>query len=154
MEFPISAEVTPMELIYVPEARVVINSNPDYYSEKKLEVRTASELGRMWRDSETYHRRMVTAEGAIGHAEQYIKENYEDIGEEHVKELAGLLGFDLSTSVEVEFNVTVKATLTLPIGMEVNELSEYDFDLELSYNGRDEIEIEDTNIDIISIEED
>ena len=146
-------EQTPTTPIYVPEARVVINTNPEYYAEKKLEVRTASELGRMWRDSETYHRRMVTAESAIGHAEQYIKENYEDLGEEHVKELAKLLGFDLSIEVEIELEVTAYATITLPIGTSVDDLSEYEFDLELSYSGSRDVEIESTSIDINRIYE-
>lgn len=145
-------ELTPTEPIYVPEARVVINTSPEYYAEKKLEVRTASELGRIARDCDSYRTSTNRLSGYIESVEKYLKENYDEL-EEHADEIAKLLGFELSNTVEVEFDVTVRATLTIPMGTSVDDLSTYDFDLEISYNGRDEIEIEDTNIDINSIDE-
>ena len=145
-------ELTPTEPIYVPEARVVINTNPEYYAERKLEVHTASELSRIARDCDSYRTSTTRLSGYIESVEKYLKENYDEL-EEHADEIAKLLGFELSNTVEVEFDVRVRATLVLPMGMEVDSLSTYDFDLELSYNGRDEVEIEDTNIDINSIDE-
>lgn len=147
MDFPIPATIEP---IYDPEAKVVINTNPDVYREKRLEVRTAGELSRIYRDLEYKEGRLTNALSAIDFAEQYIKKNYEDIGEEHAKELADILGFDLATTVEVEFSVTITATMTLPIGKDVSDLSEYDFDIEINSNESDyEIEYQEAVIDRI-----
>lgn len=133
MDYPIPATITD-SLVYDREAKLVINTNPDVYMEKRLEVRTAGELSRAWRDLEHKEQRLAMAQGSINFAEEYIKENYEDIGEEHAEKLAEILGFDLSNTVEVEFNVTITATLTIPIGKDVSDLSEYDFDIELTSN--------------------
>ena len=146
-------ELTPTEPIYVPEARVVINTNPEYYAEKKLEVRTASELGRIARECDSYRTSTYKLNGYIENVEKYLKENYDEL-EEHADKIAKLLGFELSNTVEVSFDVTITATLVLPMDKTIDDLSTYDFDLELSYNGRDEVEIESTNIDINYIRED
>lgn len=152
MEFPISAEITPIELIYVPEARVVINTNHEYYAEKKLEVRTASELSRIARDCDSYRTSTTRLNGYIESVEKYLKENYDEL-EEHADEIAKLLGFELSNEVEIELEVTAYATITLPMGTSVDDLSEYEFDLELSYSGTRDVEIESTSIDINRIYE-
>lgn len=141
MDYPISATITD-ELVYDREAKLVINTNPDVYMEKRLEVRTAGELSRAWRDLENKEQRLAIAQGSINLAEEYIKENYEDIGEEHVEALAGILGFDLSTTVDVTFQVEITATISMPIGKKFSDLSEYDFDIELTCNDSD-YEIED-----------
>lgn len=141
MDYPIPATITD-SLVYDREATLVINLNPDVYAEKKLEKRTAGEISRMWRDFERVERNATLAQGRINFAEKYIKENYESIGEEHVRELADILEFDLSTQVEVTFQVEITATVSLPIGKNFSDLSEYDFDIELSTNEMD-YEIED-----------
>ena len=47
-------------------------------------------------------------------------------------------------------NVTITGTLSLPIGKSFDDVSEYDFDIDLSVNDRD-IEIEDYSADIDSL---
>ena len=62
------------------------------------------------------------------------------------------MGIDLSKTVDVEFNVTIKATITIPVNEEVSDLSTYDFDVEISSNNND-YEIEEFDADIDSIDE-
>jgi hypothetical protein len=82
----------------------------------------------------------------------YLVENFEEIGEEHANEIANIMGIELSKSVEVEFNVTIKATITIPVNEEVADISTYDFDVEISSNSND-YEIEEYDADIDSIDE-
>jgi hypothetical protein len=82
----------------------------------------------------------------------YLVENYEEIGEEHSNEIARLLGIDLHKTVEVIFDVTIRATITVPMDKDVEDLSVYDFDIEISSNESD-YEIEESEADIDSIRE-
>jgi hypothetical protein len=136
MDYPIPATITDV-LVYDKEATIVLNENPDYYLEQKLSKRTANQLSRIVRDSERHERNAVMAQGKINFAEDYIKENHESLGEDHVKALAGILGFDLFTTVEVTFQVEITAKVTLPLDKKFSDLSEYDFDIRIESNESD-----------------
>jgi hypothetical protein len=83
---------------------------------------------------------------------EYLVENFDEIGEEHATEIANIFGIDLSKEVEVEFNVTIKATVSIPVNEDVSDLSIYDFDIEISSN-ESKYEILDSDADIDSIDE-
>jgi hypothetical protein len=83
---------------------------------------------------------------------EYLIENYEEIGSEHSDEIARILGIDLHKTVDVEFNVTIKATITIPMDKDVEDLSVYDFDITIESNESD-YEIEESDADIESIRE-
>ena len=153
VEFPIPAEITEMkpELVYDPYAEIVYNSGQHYYDNVPAKI-SADRITSIVRNEKIWSERAIKNEGRIDKVRDYLIENYDEL-EEHADEIASLLGIDLTNTVEVEFDVTVRATLVVPMGTSVDDLSTYDFDLEISYNGRDEIEIEDTNIDINSIDE-
>jgi hypothetical protein len=59
---------------------------------------------------------------------------------------------DLSKEVEVEFNVTIKATVSMPVNEDVSDLSIYDFDITIESN-ESKYEILDSDADIDSIDE-
>jgi hypothetical protein len=59
---------------------------------------------------------------------------------------------DLSKEVEVEFNVTIKATVSMPINEDVSDLSIYDFNVTIESN-ESNYEILDFDADIDSIDE-
>jgi hypothetical protein len=86
----------------------------------------------------------------VDSVKEYLVENYEDIGEEHATEIANILGIDLSKTVEVVFDVTIRATISVPVGKDVDDLSVYDFDIEITSN-ESEYEIEESEADIDSI---
>jgi len=58
----------------------------------------------------------------------------------------------LSKEVEVEFTVTIKATISMPVNEEVSDLSVYDFDITLESN-ESKYEVQEFDADIDSIDE-
>jgi hypothetical protein len=135
------------ELIYNPEATIVLNDLPDVYFEKRLHQRTAGEISRLWRDSERYQKSSQDLTAKIDFAGQYLKENYEEL-EEHADEIAKILGITLTNEVEFEMTVSITGTITLPMGKDFSDLSEWDFDISLDCNDSDyELENYDATID-------
>lgn len=139
------------EPVYDPEATLIINQLPDVYAEKRLAKYNARELSRFYRDSERYQKSAEDLEAKIRFAERYLKENYEDL-ELHADELAEILGITLTNEVEFEMTVTITGTITLPMGKSFDDLSEYDFDVELSCNEMD-YELDHYDVDIERIRE-
>ena len=58
----------------------------------------------------------------------------------------------MSKEVEVEFNVTIKTTISSPVNEDVSDLSVYDFDITIESN-ESKYEIQDFDADIDSIDE-
>ena len=158
--FGIPATITPMTdqvsvtPAYDPKATIVVRKG--YYygtpSDSKFDLENADDISRaFWRvDALTEtNQRNSRAQDKL---KDYLVENFEDIGEEYANEIADIMGIELSKSVEVEFNVTIKATITIPVNEEVSDLSTYDFDVEIS-SSNNEYEIEEFDADIDSIDE-
>ena len=151
MDFPIPATITP---IYEPNAEMVIKKGYYYGSPANAEYATvtADDISRTyWRVDalkETNDRNSRTVDSV----KEYLVENYEDIGEEHATEIANLMGIDLAKTIEVVFDVTIRATISVPLGKDVDDLSVYDFDVEITSN-ESEYEIEESEADIDSIRE-
>jgi len=171
VDFPIPASVTQMpesnatfvkELVeagelkplYDPKATIVVRKG--YYygtpSDSKFELENADDISRaFWRVdalTETNQRNSR----AYDKVKDYLVENYDEIGEEHATEIANILSIDLSKEVEVEFNVTIKATVSMPVNEDVSDLSIYDFDITIESN-ESKYEILDSDADIDSIDE-
>ena len=138
--------------LYDPKATIVIKKG--YYHESPANIEYANvdadDISRnYWRVGalqETNNRNSRTVDAV----KDYLVENYKDIGEEHANEIANLLGVDLSKTLEVVFDVTIRATISVPVGKDVDDLSVYDFDIEISSN-ESEYEIEESEADIDSI---
>ena len=139
-------ETNPAPLEYKSEATIVLNDLPDYYMEKRLHQRTAGEISRVWRDCERHQTTAQDLDAKIRFAEKYLKENYEEL-EDHATELADILGITLTNEVEFEMTVQITGTVTLPMGKTFSDLSEYDFDVELTCNEMD-YELEQFDADI------
>lgn len=137
MDFPIPATVTPMPepLAYDSEAKIVINQSPAYYSQD-LSLRTAGELSRAWRDSITDSALLKKKRIEVENVKEYLVENYDEL-EEHATEIAKLLGITLEKTIEVTFQVEISATITLPIGKDFDDLSEYDFEVSIESTDSD-----------------
>jgi uncharacterized protein (DUF885 family) len=148
VDFPIPATVTPFE--YDKTKTIVINKH--YYGTPEYVLVSAEDVSmKYWRHS-ALTQRVSNYESAQEKAKDYLVENFDEIGEDYAKELASILGIDLSKEVQVEFTVTIKATVTMPVNEEVSDLSIYDFDVEISSNNND-YEILDSDADIDSIDE-
>ena len=171
VDYPIPASVTQMpesnatfvkELVeagelkplYDPKATIVVRKG--YYygtpSDSKFELENAEDISRaFWRVdalTETNQRNSR----AYDKVKDYLVENYDEIGEEHATEIANILSIDLSKEIEVEFNVTIKATISMPVNEDVSDLSIYDFDITIESN-ESKYEILESDADIDSIDE-
>ena len=171
VDFPIPATVTQMpesnatfvkemveagELkpLYDPKATIVVRKG--YYygspSDAKFDLENADDISRTYWRLEAVQETNNRNSRAHDKLKDYLVENFDEIGEEHATEIANIFGIDLSKEVEVEFNVTIKATVSIPVNEDASDLSVYDFDVEISSN-ESKYEIEQFDADIDSIDE-
>jgi len=151
VDFPIPATITP---IYEPNAEMVIKKGYYYGSPANAEYATvtADDISRTYWQKDALKETNDRNSRAYDKVKEYLVENYDEIGEEHANEIATILGIDLHKTVDVVFDVTIRATVTIPMDKDVDDLSVYDFDIEISSNESD-YEIEESESDINSIRE-
>ncbi len=160
MDFPIPASVTPMpEQVtltpsYDPNAEMLIKKGYYYGTPANAEYATvtADDISRTYWKADALKETNDRNSRAQDKVKEYLVENYDEIGSEHADEIARILGIDLHKTVDVEFNVTIKATITIPMDKDVSDLSVYDFDITIESNESD-YEIEESEADIDSIRE-
>ena len=171
MDYPIPASVTPMpetnatfvkELVeagelkplYDPKATILVRKG--YYygtpSDSKFDLENADDISRTYWRLDALQETNNRNSKAQDKVKDYLVENYDEIGEEHATEIANILGIDLSKEVEVEFNVTIKATISMPVNEDVSDLSVYDFDVTIESN-ESKYEVQEFDADIDSIDE-
>jgi hypothetical protein len=160
MDFPIPASVAPMTeqvtLIpaYDPKATILVRKG--YYygtpSDSKFEVENADDISRTYWRLDALKETNDRNSRAMDKLKDYLVENFDEIGEEHATEIANIFGMDLSKTVDVEFNVTIKATVSIPVNEDVSDLSVYDFDITIESN-ESKYEIEEYDSDIDSIDD-
>jgi hypothetical protein len=140
--------------LYDPKATLIVRKG--YYygtpSDSKFEVENADDISRTYWRLDALQETNNRNSRAYDKVKEYLVENYDEIGEEHATEIANILGIDLSKTVDVEFTVTIKASISIPVNKDVSDLSTYDFDVEISSN-ESEYEIEEFDADIDSIDE-
>ena len=156
--FGIPATITPMtEQVavtpaYDPKATILVRKG--YYygtpSDSRFELENADDISRTYWRVDALQSTNSSNSRAQDKLKDYLVENYDEIGEEHATEIANIFGIDLSKTVDVEFSVTIKATISVPMNTDVSDLSVYDFDVEISSS---EYEIEEFDADIDSIDE-
>jgi hypothetical protein len=171
VDFPIPATVTQMpesnatfvkELVeagelkplYDPKATIVVRKG--YYygtpSDAKYDLENADDISRAFWRVDALQSTNNSNSRAHDKLKDYLVENFDEIGEEHATEIANIFGMDLSKTVDVEFNVTIKATISIPVNEDVSDLSVYDFDVEISSN-ESRYEVDEYDADIDSIDE-
>ena len=137
---------------YDPKATILVRKG--YYygtpSDSKFEVENADDISRTYWRLDALQETNNRNSRAQDKLKDYLVENFDEIGEEHATEIANILGIDLSKTIEVVFDVTIRATISVPVGKDVDDLSVYDFDIEISSN-ESEYEIEESEADIDSI---
>jgi hypothetical protein len=158
VDFPIPATLTPMSEqvavtpAYDPKATILVRKG--YYygtpSDSKFEVENADDISRTYWQKDALKETNDRNSRALDKVKEYLVENFDEIGEEHATEIAEILGIELSKTIEVVFDVTIRATISVPVDKDVEDLSVYDFDIEISSNESD-YEIEESEADIDSI---
>jgi uncharacterized membrane protein (UPF0182 family) len=93
----------------------------------------------------TYNQRNATRRDNLS---AWIVENFEELGD-LATELCEM--FDLPTTVSHEMTLTISATVTLelPLGYDLDNLSEYDFETSLEYTGDGEMSWSDISVDAL-----
>ena len=154
MDFPIPATITEATPTYDPNATMLIKKGYYYGTPANAEYATvnADDISRTYWRLDALQETNNRNSRAQDKVKEYLVENYDEIGEEHATEIANILGIDLSKEVEVEFNVTIKATVSMPVNEDASDLSVYDFDITIESN-ESKYEIEDFDADIDSIRE-
>lgn len=79
----------------------------------------------------------------------YLKENYEDIGEEHASAIAELFDIELTKTVEFDVNATFTIQVEVPMDFDKSDL-EWSLEPSLECSSYD---IEVTNADIVYVRE-
>jgi hypothetical protein len=159
--FGIPATITPMTdqvsvtPAYDPKATILVRKG--YYygapSDSIFEVENADDISRTYWRLDALKETNDRNSRAQDKVKEYLIENYEEIGSEHSDEIARILGIDLHKTVDVVFDVTIRATVTIPMNKDVDDLSVYDFNVTIESNESD-YEIEEFDADINSVDED
>ena len=147
-------EAGDLKPLYDPKATIVVRKG--YYygtpSDSKFDLENADDISRTYWRLDAVQETNNRNSRAQDKVKDYLVDNFDEIGEEHANQIAEFLGIELSKSVDVEFNVTIKATITIPVNEDVSDLSVYDFDVEISSN-ESRYEVEEFDADIDSIDE-
>jgi hypothetical protein len=147
-------EAGELKPLYDPKATIVVRKG--YYygtpSDSKFDLENADDISRTYWRLDAVQETNNRNSRAHDKLKDYLVENFDEIGEEHATEIANILSIDLSKEIEVEFNVTIKATVSIPVNEDVSDLSVYDFDIEISSN-ESKYEILESDADIDSIDE-
>jgi len=140
--------------LYDPKATIVVRKGYYYASpaESKYDLENADDISRAFWRVDALQSTNNSNSKAQDKLKDYLVENFDEIGEEHANAIANIFGMDLSKEVEVEFNVTIKATVSMPINEDVSDLSIYDFNITIESN-ESNYEILDFDADIDSIDE-
>ena len=151
MDFPIPATITPA---YDPNAEMLIKKGYYYGTPANAEYATvtADDISRTYWQKDALKETNDRNSRAQDKVKEYLVENYDEIGSEHADEIARILGIDLHKTVDVEFNVTIKATISMPVNEDVSDLSVYDFDVTIESN-ESKYEVQEFDADIDSIDE-
>jgi hypothetical protein len=151
VEYTTSAPTFGAEL-YDANKTLVIKKGYYYASPANLEYAevNADDVSRTYWKADAFKETNDRNSRAQDKLKDYLVENYEEIGEEHAKEIAEIFSIELSKTLEVVFDVTIRATVSVPVDKDVDDLSVYDFDIEISSNESD-YEIEESEADIDSI---
>ena len=154
MEFPIPATVTEYKPEYNPNAKIVIKKGYYYATPANAELLevNADDVSRTYWQKDALQETNDRTSRAFDKVKDYLVENFDEIGEEHAIEIANILGIELSKTIDVEFDVRIKATISIPVNEDVSDLSVYDFDIEISSN-ESKYEIDEYDADIDSIDE-
>ena len=152
--FGIPATITEYKPEYDPKATIVVRKG--YYygtpSDSRFELENADDISRTYWRVDALQSTNSSNSRAQDKLKDYLVENFDEIGEEHATEIANIFGIDLSKEVEVEFNVTIKATVSIPVNEDASDLSVYDFDITIESN-ESKYEIQEFDADIDSIDE-
>ena len=138
-------------LEYSSDSTIVVMLPCALGEEQKFQEMKAPEITQLMRLNDTRMKSLVDYEYKVEKAQEYLIENYEELGD-HADEIAELLGIELQQTVSFEMTVTITGSITVPVGKSLWELSEYDFDIDLTCSNSD-YELEEYDVTDFNLEE-
>ena len=138
-------------LEYSSDSTIVVMLPCAWGEEQKFQEMKAPEITQLMRLNDTRMKSLVDYEYKVEKAQEYLIENYEELGD-HADEIAELLGIELQQTVSFEMTVTITGSITVPVGKSLWELSEYDFDIDLTCSNSD-YELEEYDVTDFNLEE-
>lgn len=146
MDYPTQATVND-SIVYDADATIVINEAKTYWGEVVPKVLRANEISHTYRQHDAIIQREHKKLENLDKVKEYLIENVDELGD-HATEIAKILELDLDSYVDVTLNITATLTMCVPFGKSIEDLSEYDFDVDITCNDDDfEIESSDINVD-------
>lgn len=84
---------------------------------------TCSELEELKSKSSNYLERLQQSRANVASLEEYIKDNYEDLGE-HAQPIAEIFNIELTKTLEVQVKVSYSVTVTVPLNWDEDNISD------------------------------
>lgn len=81
----------------------------------------------------------------------HIGEN-DDATVDELKELAEALNIEMTRNITVTFRAEVEVNMTVPIDFDEDKIDEYKFTVSAEFNGMDDVDVDDTSIEIENFE--
>jgi len=104
-------------------------------------------------DKERYFQIATNQTRNVENLREYLVENYEDLGN-HADSIAEIFDISLTKSATVTLTVSITAELSnLPMNFTEDSVSDWDFDISMSYSGEGDLDSEDITIENLDVTE-
>lgn len=139
---------------YNADAKIVYRTNRWNEQEVRTALASADDVTNMYLAKESHLGTVQSYKNAVSQVRALLTEKIanDEIGTDVAQEIAEALGFELSTTYNIEFVVRYTTSISVPLGADAP--SEYDFEANIDYNGDGDVEAEDYNIEDFDCEED
>ena len=131
-----SIDVIDEVITYDPFAKIVINASENFYNGVEPTIVEAHQVTSTFNNFATRTKRVVKLENQIEKVRDHLIENYDVLGD-HADEIAELLDIELTNEVTVDVNVTFSVTMTLPVGIEADDVDGHDFSFDITSDNSD-----------------
>jgi hypothetical protein len=125
---------------------------PTYEELEETVAKVKAEMSALAIAVDTYRSRATKLQGKIDSVDEWITEEAEMLSDRQVEELCDLLGLESSTTKTMTLEITVEVEITAPRGFDFDDISEYDFEVEVSKASSADWEIESTDSSINSMD--
>lgn len=139
---------------YNADAKIVYRKSRQGAPIEETALATANDVTNFYFSKNSLSDTVESYQRSIRQVREFLTEKIanDEIGTDVAQEIAELLGFELSTTYNIEFVVRYTTSISVPLGADAP--SEYDFEANIDYNGDGDVEAEDYNIEDFDCEED
>jgi hypothetical protein len=141
------------ESVYDALIAEAVEVKPTYEALELLLTQHADEITRLT-NLNGYYNRVITEErqrrnNEVDELEKYLDEHWDDLSD-HAEEIAKIFPISMTKEVSLTIEVEFEVTVTVPRGYNVDDISEDDFDFEVSAYGDVDIESSSANVQSVN----